>query len=57
MDNPIAQPKGPFIEADPRLDGAALAALRKRGHSDAAIRRALSSLRPALPSRRDARTD
>ena len=57
MDNPIAQPKGPPIEADPRLDGAALAALRKRGLSDADIRRALSSLRPAHPSRPGAQAD
>jgi hypothetical protein len=51
MDNPVAQPKGPPIEADPRLDGAALAALRQRGLSDAAIRRALASLRPSHASR------
>ena len=57
MDTPGAQPKGPPIEADPRLDGAALAALRKRGLSDAAIRRALASLRPAHPAHRAAQTD
>ena len=57
MDNPVAHPKGPPIEADPRLDGAALAALRKRGLSDAAIRRALASLRPTHPSHRDAQAD
>ena len=57
MDTPGAQPKGPPIDADPRLDGAALAALRKRGLSDAAIRQALASLRPVHPAPRDTRAD
>ena len=57
MDTPGAQPKGPPIDADPRLDGAALAALRKRGISDAEIRRALASLRPVEPKPRNAQAD
>ena len=57
MDNSMAQPKGPPIEADPRLDRAALAALRQRGLSDADIRRALASLRPSYPTRPGAQAD
>jgi hypothetical protein len=55
MDKPVETPKSFPIETDPRLDDAALAALRKRGLSDAAIRRALASLKPAYPIQRDAR--
>jgi len=53
MDKQAGSPSSVPIVADPRLDQAALAALRQRGLSDAAIRRALASLKPTMPPARD----